>query len=331
MFKLSLFLITASLTHFSIAKATTQSTTKEEMKILTQALQEPRNALARALASDAILEKSFQRYALKANEIIARTDLELSQKHQEIRELNLGQRKQLGLLLQASKVDRKSVLANLEVTFKLMKAKYNKEYKWSLDEGMGVHWRTSQGPTGPLPASPITHILSAPFRDRDTSAIGEESSVDLEEGRYRAYSTGIMMMNTSQENGMGHFFSPLPTHNRIKVTGSVSNAEVSLLAMGFAGVSSADAKTFIRIHKSGSMICETEFDHGSVLAIAAWISDEEHGDQFSLDCTIRSTDNVNELNATLTTKVSTMTAGGGASSASVNSKLRDIKIKYFNN
>jgi hypothetical protein len=315
------------LTNLSFA----QEIKNEEMKILSQVMHGPREAIASAMASDVILEKNFKRYALKVNETISRNDLDQKQKHLAIRELNQLNRKNLVNLLQSSKVDRKSVLTNLTATFKHMSAKNKKDYKWSLDEGMGVHWKGSSRLPEPEPATPITHILSAPFSDRDTSAIGQESQVDLEEGRYSTYSSGIMMMNTSQETGVGHFFSPLASHNRIRVSASVSNAEVSLFAMGFAGVSSAEAKTFIKIHKSGNTICETEFDHGSVLAVAAWISDENFSDQFTLDCSIRSTDNVNELNTTLISKTSTWTAGGGASSSSVRSKLREIKIKYFNN
>ncbi|MGE3609571.1 MAG: hypothetical protein AB7I27_08295 [Bacteriovoracaceae bacterium] len=238
----------------------------------------------------------------------------------------------MNLLLQKAKVDKKAITEKLASIFKSLKEKNKKEYYWSLDEGMGIHWRSAQveSSSTPAPAAPITHILSAPFNDRDTSAIGEEDLVDLEEGKYQAFTTGIMLMSTSRENGIGHFFSPLSTHNRIKITGSVSNAEVSLFAMGYVGVSSASAKSMIKIEKNGRTICESEFDHGSVLAVVAWLSEEEHGDQFSINCSIRSTDN-DELNTSLTTKVSTLTAGGGASSAEVKTNVRKLEIKYFNN
>ncbi|MGE3609572.1 MAG: hypothetical protein AB7I27_08300 [Bacteriovoracaceae bacterium] len=47
-------------------------TSKEEMQVLSTAINETRKSIASVLASDANLEKSFKKYAHDANEILSR-------------------------------------------------------------------------------------------------------------------------------------------------------------------------------------------------------------------------------------------------------------------
>ena len=197
---------------------------------------------------------------------------------------------------------------------------------------MGTHWQSSaeseQAP--PEPPSPITFVLQAPFTERDTSAIGIERYVDLDQGAYFVLSGAALASSESSENGIGHFFRPLENFNRLKVTGAVSNADVHLAAAGMGGVGHASASSILQILKEGRVVCDQRFDHGSVLSVAMWISEDEHGDQFSINCIIRNQSSNNDLSLKLTTKTENTAVGLATSLTSVDVDVRKIEIKFFN-
>lgn len=308
-------------------------TFKEESEALKRAMLPVQTQVQLALKANVKLQKSFDSYLQQGKAILGDPKLAVEEKSRRIKKLNLKQFPELSILFKESKIDRMSIEKKVSDVFQRLQAKYKKSYKWRLDEGLAVHWNTQQNETqepAPAPPGAITQILQAPFDNRDTSAVGEEREVDLDEGKYSTFADIRFFGNNSERNGIGHFFQPSSAHNRIKVTASVSNAEVHLFAIGYIGASSSTAHSSVRIHKEGEVICEKKFDHGSVFAVVGWISEDNHGDQFTISCTIRNTSNSNELNTTLTTKSEASSTASVGAFAVVHTTIRKLEIKKFN-
>jgi len=308
-------------------------TFKEESEALKRAMLPVQSQVQLALKANVKLQKSFDSYLQQGKAILGDQKLLVEEKSRRIKKLNLKQLPQLAILFKESKIDRMSIEKKVNDVFQRLQAKYKKSYKWRLDEGLAVHWNTQQNETqdpAPTPPGPITQILQAPFDNRDTSAVGEERFVDLDEGKYSTFADIRFFGNNTDRNGIGHFFQPSSAYNRIKVTASVSNAEVHLFAIGYIGASSSTAHSSVRIHKDGEVICEKKFNHGSVFAVIGWISEDNHGDQFTISCKIRNTSSSEELNTTLTTKSEASSTASIGAFAAVDTTIRKLEIKMFN-
>lgn len=307
-------------------------TFKEEREALKQVMLPVQAQVQKALNANTNLQKSFDSYLQMGKTILSDVKLSASVKNRKIKALNQKQLPQLVILFKESKIERRNIEKKIKDVFQRLGTKYKRNYNWRLDEGLAVHWNSNESETQEPPPSPgsVTQILQAPFDNRDTSAVGEEREVDLEEGKYTTFADIRFFGNNIERNGIGHFFQPSPSHNRIKVTGSVSNAEVHLYAIGYIGGSSSNAHSSIRIHKNGEVICEKKFDHGSVFAVVGWISEDNHGDQFTISCKVRNTNNENELNTTFTTLSEASSTASVGAFAVVHTTMRKLEIKKFN-
>lgn len=306
-------------------------TNKEEVEALKQIMLPVQAQVQQALKANGKLQKSFDSYLHVGDSILSNAKLPMKEKSRRIKILNQKQFPDLELLLKEAKVDRRMMEKKVGNTFLALSAKYKRKYDWRMDEGLAIHWRGqhSENQSSPPPIS-NTQVLQAPFDNRNTSAVGVERDVDLDEGEYSTFTQSMFFGSNAERNGIGHFFQPTSSFNRIKVTGAVQNAEVHLFAIGIIGGSSSSAHSSVRIHKDGEVICEKKFEHGSVFAVVGWISEDNHGDQFSISCKVRNTSNGDELNTTFTTKTEASSAASVGAITAVHTTMRKIEIKMFN-
>ncbi|MES2855074.1 MAG: hypothetical protein V4692_04380 [Bdellovibrionota bacterium] len=302
---------------------------RPELEILEQTLAPYREHFAATLKANPKLEESFAAYSKKAIAVLSDDKMTAKERSSVIRAMNEAQRLDLSKLMAASKISRKEFLRRTGEAVAKAQKKTGRKFSWKVGEALEVFVQAEPQPLPPEPLSPVVTTLAAPFEGNDFFEVGSERNVDLEAGFYFNLTKSVIAGGDREESGIAHFFSSPTGFNRIQFKPSVGNAKVGFSVIAGAGFTMASAHSDVIIARNGNNVCGKQFDHGALIAVVAWVAEDDHSDNFELPCMIRTPEGRDYV-GTISSTTQTIAGAFAGSVAAIEVTVRDLKIKSVN-
>ncbi len=308
----------------------------EEMAFVRQEMKPVTMQLQQTLDQQPFLKSQFEKYYKQIQAVMKNTELGSSRKQQMVAAINKEYQADLFELMKLSKIGPIYMQKKGEDTFKKMAAKYKRKYKWNVIDFINYQW-SSMHEYGSVESGEdqsireLEVVLTPPFVNahRQTD-LGGVAIVNLVTGNFEAKSKSFLAGGNSAEAGVSHFYQVPRGFDKMQVTAALPQTNWVVSSASVGGTSGADAYSHIEVTLNGSLVCEKNYNHGSVFTVIGWASYFSGTDNVSIFCRMPAPRTGDEVVLNFYGEASSWAALNASSSSSVKSSPRDIKIKMSN-